>query len=956
MRRLIFGLSLAALATAQAAATDPLVQAFEAPTKADRPILRWWWPGDAVTDAELTREIAVFDAAGFGGGEIQSFNPGIPALTPAERAVIDNYAEPPFFAHVKTAAGAALQHGLRLDYTLGSSWPSGGGEAIPPEKALLELAMAATSVEGGPGGPIKVAIPSRTKRLGAFSAFDPRSKTPEAIAWKKRFDDRAQIVSVMAMRGSAPDLRRTSHTGFIAMMTPWSDVVTPGTLDPASRIDLTGRLAPDGTLDWTPPPGNWQVFVFKQYASNMGVSGAVGKGPQLVLDHYDPAGFAAHVARVGDPLVATLGADKAAIRATFVDSLELMEDLPWTERFLAEFKARRGYDLTPYLPFIVQPGWMQAWNEHYSPPYYQSAGAGDVAERVRADYRQTVSDLILGNFVEPFVAWNHAHGLEAKFQAHGGPLDILKGYGLADIPETEDLAGHDPLFMRFARSAADIYGRPVVSAESLVWKDRPYSVTPDELRQRVDLLASGGVAAQTMHGYSYALHTQTWPGWYAFQPSAFVGGFSTMLDERNPIWAGIPRLTAYTSRLNAVLRQGRNVVPVAMFYGGIGYYVGIEDGGAGAERREKALIAGGYDYDRINPDALSRSYVAGRALVTPGGQRYPVLVLPATTSLRAETAETIARFAQAGLPVLFTRAAPARETGLLDHAARDRRVKAAMARVMRAGGRIIPETALVGALRSARIPANLAFQADASGLVFVERRVGKRVVYFIDNPGPAPRDASFVSPVRGGAEQWDAMEATRTSAQAVSSPQGTRITLPLAAGGSALIVIDPDRAQGETAMPAVVDEMTLPMDGWHLAVDGHVSAGAALSKDMGVVSLGDWSMLPGLAAFSGIGRYTRTMSLRPGWLAPGRRTVLVMANVHDMATVTVNNRTLPSLISAPWRVDITDALSTGANRIEIAIANVPQNAMIDPKQPGFRDLKPVPAGLDGPVSLRSMRP
>jgi hypothetical protein len=252
---------------------------------------------------------------------------------------------------------------------------------------------------------------------------------------------------------------------------PWKDVVMPGTLDTGSAILLTDKLQPDGALDWSPPPGDWQVFVFKQYASNVGVLGSAGRGPQLILDHMDPKAFVSHARRVGDPL----GVKPTGIRSTVVDSLELMQDLPWGKSFLDEFRKRRGYDLTRYLPLMLQPGWMQAWDEHFSKPYFEANDG--IANRVRSDYRRTVSDLMFDGFIKPFVAWNHAHGLKAKFQAHGGAIDVIRGYGIVDIPETEDLVHDgDPYFMRLARSGANLYGRQLISAESLVWKDRPYDV------------------------------------------------------------------------------------------------------------------------------------------------------------------------------------------------------------------------------------------------------------------------------------------------------------------------------------------------------------------------------------------------------------------------------------------------------------------------------------------------
>lgn len=946
LRNLLTGVCAGAMmVTAIPTCAQTLEDAFRTPAKDARPRLRWWWPGAAVDDAELRREVALLDDNGFGGAEIQSFTPNFVTLTPAERAVVNDYAEPDFFAHVRAAADAAKAHGLTLDYTLGSAWPSGGGFAIPPEKAFVELTMARTQVAGGASGPIKVNIPPRTKRLGALSMFDPRVKDPRVADWASRMEARAKIVAVVAVKGTAPELKSTGTTMGIQTY-PWGDVIRSGLLVENTHVILTDRMRADGTLDWAPPPGTWQVFVFKQYASNMGVLGAAGQGPQLILDHMNPAAFAAHVGRVGDPL----GKNPAGIRATFVDSLELMQDLPWGEQFLAEFRKRRGYDVTPYLPLVLQPGWMQAWGEHWSPPYFEAAN--DTAERVRSDYRRTVSDLMFAGFIDPYVAWNHAHGLKAKFQAHGGAIDIVRGYGVVDIPETEDLVHEgDPYFMRFARSGADLYGRSIVSAESLVWKDRPYDVTPDELRRRADLIFSGGVNAMIWHGLDYRFHADDWPGWHAFQPSPFALGFSTMFAETNPIWAAVKPLATYVGRMQAVLQAGHPIVPVAYFYGQTGYYVGIEDKGAGKQAAEKSFIAGGYDYDRINPDAISSARVVDRQLVAKGGARYAVLVLPPIDGMRADTAEAIARFAKAGLPVVFTDHAPVRDEGLSDAVARDARVRAAVAATLQAGAKIVPQATVVANLRAAAIPTNLRFTgADAGGLVFVQRRVGTRTVTFIHNLADAPRDAGLVLPGVGGVRRWNAVDGSITPVAAVVEGMGTRVPLTLEAGASALLVLDPATKPASIPATAVLQTVTLAGPGWSLAVEGH-AARKPFAKEFGSVELADWRTMPELLSFSGKATYRRTFEVDAAWLTPGRHMMLDLGQVHDMATVTINGRVLPPVITAPFRVDLTAALHSGVNHLVVTVANVPNNAMIDTLAPGYKDLKPVPAGLVGPVTL-----
>ena len=946
---LLAATAILALAEAPAFAA-PLDDHFQHPPMEARPRLRWWWPGDAVTDEELRREIKLMADTGFAGAEIQSFTPNFVTLTPDEKLRVNQYAEPSFFAHVRTAADAARQAGLTLDYTLGSSWPSGGGFAITPELAFTELAMASTEVKGGEAGPIKLNIPKRTRRLGALSFLDARVKDPKVADWGKRMEARARTVAVVAVKGKAPVLQPSAPGAMGLTLTPWRDVVTAGTLDPSSSILLTDKMSDDGTLNWTPPPGDWQIFVFRQYASDVGVLGAAGQGPQLILDHMNPQAFATHAARVGDPL----GKNPAGIRSTFVDSLELMQDIQWGPELLQQFRKRRGYDVTPYLPFVVQPGWMQAWAEHWSPPYFDTPNS-DLAERVRADYRRTVSDMMIEGFIQPFVAWNHARGLKAKFQAHGGAFDTIRGYGLADIPETEDLPHEgDPFFMRMARSGAHLYGRPIVSAESLAWPNRPYEVTPDEMRRRIDALISGGVNSMILHGYNYRFHAEDWPGWHAFQPSPFAGGFSSMLNETNPVWPAMKPMAAYIGRLQAVMQAGEAVVPVAYFYGRYGYYIGIEDDGAGKQAAEKGFLAGGYDFDRINPDSIAHARIEGKQLVSQGGQRYPVLVLPPIDGIQAETAEAIARFAKAGLPIFFTDRAPSRDEGLAEARQRDARVKKAIAAALKAGAKVVPAAGLTDSLRAAAIPANLRFTGDAADLYFVQRRVDGRTATFVYNRGQADRQVTVTLPGAGGVTRWNAMDGTATPVSAQAGGQGTDVPLSLKAGESALLMLDPQTKAVTIPAAAIVGSVALPVEGWRLKANGHVQR-KPYAHDFASVSLKDWAEVPELSRFAGTATYSRAISVDAGWLTMGTRVILDLGKVHDVATVTVNGQSLPTLFSAPFRVDVTKLVRAGKNDISVAIANVPQNAMIDPKDTIYKKLKPVPAGWVGPAKLEAQR-
>ncbi len=112
--------------------------------------------------------------------------------------------------------------------------------------------------------------------------------------------------------------------------------------------------------------------------------------------------------------------------------------------------------------------------------------------------------------------------------------------------------------------------------------------------------------------------------------------------------------------------------------------------------------------------------------------------MPAVEALRPEVALRIAQLAEAGLPVLFTGVPPRRSEGMEGRAANDAIVKTAMARTLSAGARVVPETSLAASLTALDIPPNLRFLSDSTDFSFVERKAGKRGIYFIRNRGGAP--------------------------------------------------------------------------------------------------------------------------------------------------------------------------------------------------------------------------
>ena len=193
------------------------------------------------------------------------------------------------------------------------------------------------------------------------------------------------------------------------------------------------------------------------------------EGPQLVMDHMNAEAFRAHAKRVGNNAVPFLGEFFGnGLRAIFCDSLEVGANLYWSDDFLAEFRRRRGYGLLPYLPILKVRSLAEPFGEYADSLVFDMP---DIGNQVRRDHRQTVSDLMIERFYREFNQWAHDHKLLARTQAHGAPVDVLRVYGEADIPETETLYdGGAHNFLKMAASSAHVYGRSIVGSESFVWE------------------------------------------------------------------------------------------------------------------------------------------------------------------------------------------------------------------------------------------------------------------------------------------------------------------------------------------------------------------------------------------------------------------------------------------------------------------------------------------------------
>jgi hypothetical protein len=468
----------------------------------------------------------------------------------------------------------------------------------------------------------------------------------------------------------------------------------PVTLD--SFIDITS-MASNGTLSWTVPEGDWKIFAFYQDRTSHLPAGAAYPGSansSLVADHLDAAGAQEIIDGLGQPMLDVLGC--YAPETVFIDSFEMVGDLPWTLSFLQSFQQLKGYDLRPYLPLLFQMDGESKYTQitrdmfDLAPEYLYCSD--DVGIRVREDYEDVRSQLFIAGFVEPIRDWVHANNMSLRMQAHGGWSNYLDAYELADIPESEALfAGGSYDFLKLASSAGHTAGRTFISSESFVSMGLDTrALTLEDFYLLAGRAYSAGINRLIYHGYPYLYTLDNGERWYPFPArqeseegmvAAGPFAFTTWLEEDQALWSQLPAFNLYLARLSYVMSLGAHRADVAwldcnwripdktiMNLDGILPEQGQSD-------ISLALKSTGLVYDRVSPQALTSANVTNSGF-TVGLARYDCLLLTNFSVASPELMASIEGLSDAGIPVLVIGGLPGRAPGYADYEERDASVKA----------------------------------------------------------------------------------------------------------------------------------------------------------------------------------------------------------------------------------------------------------------------------------------
>jgi alpha-L-rhamnosidase len=869
-----------------------------------RPGSFWDWLNGSITREQITRDLEAMKHAGMRGGEIWDV---AAAADPDKRVP----AGPAFLGPESTrlivhAIREADRLGLEIGIVASSGW-NAGGSWVPPEHAGKGLYQTSTTVTGPMEFRAELPLPELPKDC-------PRDATGGPAYLRE--------VAVLAVpHDKAKSLANVNQV-----------------------VDLTRMVGSDGKLHWKVPAGDWDIvrLVCTNHGQRLIVPSPNSDGP--MIDFFDPRATQFHLAHIVDTILGELGRksfEGTSFKTLEFDSMELDGFTPWNEIMAAEFEKRAGYPITRFLPLLA--GWKLADEQDM--------------QRFLHDWRKFVSDLLIDSHYATARKFLEAYGVQLIAESGGpgppiwasNPVDGIKALGAVDIPRGEFWNRHRGIFLvKEIASAAHVYDKQLVDAESFTtwrrWIDGPLNH-----KDLADRALCEGLNCFSLHTLASSPPEAGLPGW------AYHAG--TDINPTATWWPMVGGLMDYLARCSYMLRQGWFVADVCYFYGdqAPNFHPQL------CNVPEKPLLDGldpRHDYDVCSSEViLQRMRVDQGRIVLPDGMSYAVLVLPEQDHVPSAVIAKVHALVSEGATVIAHQR-PTRAPGIKDHEAESAKIvkmaeelwgpgeepgKAAKSPVSirpLGKGRFITTLDRSAALQEIGVAGDFEIVghggSDLGPLDFIHRKTADEEFYFVRNKTRDPQALTcrlrVAAETRGLVpEFWWPDSGLRSACHQWKNSADGRTEVPLALGplGSVFVVFKkagaaPDAIARDTFVAA---ESPAPLAiGGPWTVDFPEGWGAPGTTSFDTLQSWTESANDGIRFFSGIATYKKSFDV-PESLTKGKRLFLELGDLAEIAEVTLNGKRLGLVWLPPYRIEISGAVRTGENQLEIRVANLWANRL-----------------------------
>jgi len=703
-----------------------------------------------------------------------------------------------------------------------------------------------------------------------------------------------------------------------------SEMIIPGTSQdyPASDVlnkkdylNITDKLKPNGELDWDVPSGNWKILRLGYVSTNAKTKHGRPEATGLECDKLNIEGIDKQFESYPQHILTSLKDNtNVKIKSIHIDSAE-HGDQNWTSNFTEEFKKRRGYDPTPYLPIMM--GYV--------------IESSEVSERFLHDVRRTIADMLADNYFGRLNDLAHKNNLVFTAQAPGNALcihgDPIQCKSRVDIPQGEfwvnsPNANYD---VKEASSAAHLYNKPIASGEAF---------TGAEFRSYPDFFKPFADGAYAMGINEFVICASTYQPWLDRKPGSLTIRTIDMFQRNNTWWDYSRDFWDYQSRMSYMMRVGKATVDYC-------YYLGENIPVKILSSRLKPTPPSGYDFDVCTPEALLTRFSATDGnIALPDGVGYKLLVLPDTNRMSLAVARKIKELVLNGAVILgrYPESSPClADLGKGDDEVRQianelwGKDKNSMSGIHAYGkGKVFWGKSIEEVMAEINLQPDLSNGTHFwdSDILFTHRKNGNEHIYFVANHKNKMENSSFTFRVGNlQPELWDPLTGKIRSLPNYST-NGITTTIPLEfhPNQSFLIVFRKSNSNSANKTTANFPTLTpvLTLSGkWLVHFDPRWGGPESVTFD----SLTDWryNTNPGIKYYSGTARYEKDFEIA---INKSSKLILSLGKVANIARILVNGKVVGNVWCKPWQIDITEFVANGKNKLEVEVANQWVNRLV----------------------------
>lgn len=571
---------------------DVIQDGYANPEMEYKPEIRWWVAEGSQCDSTLKTAIKDLHDAGFGGIEFVTLDEA--SLDPD----IYGWGSDAWIYDTQLIVEECTKYDMGVSFTSGTHWGTANLTSINADDPAALQAIGYKTIDLQPGETFQGKIPVVSLPNGAT---------------------KMSLVGVVATQIISENEEITA-------------------LAEQSMKDITNTVITDENTDvygdkWglnytAPAGGTTRIFCFYQYGSAHENNPA--KGTAYTINYFSEDGANAFV-NYWENNVVTEDLEKV-IRENgdvqlFMDSLEYSINgddkvsIPWTSEFLDEFKARQGYDLTPYLPLVIAIANNQA--RTYIDYFYELDGNQLKTQKIINDVYQVLTELYTEKCLTPIADWLHTKGMTLRAQnSYGQILESNEPIPALDYVETESLCFSSEIeSYRMQAGGAHLFDK-TFSSETGAVKYGLYNRSYDFYMQTFYTQFASGVQRTVLHGYSTDSGTVGNTKWPGFEGMSDL--FSSRFNNRQPAWQDYNDTNLYLSRLQKALRQGTAKMDLAILR--TDYFQDhrmMYQNGDAADGERSSLVNGkgkywtdttlqnhGYTYDYMNPMLLCNDQVS----------------------------------------------------------------------------------------------------------------------------------------------------------------------------------------------------------------------------------------------------------------------------------------------------------------------------------------------------------